>query len=61
MPEEDVIKKTLPDHITENLDIIIVSVVCLAKIKLLTHFHELFNEKLFMKVCVHVLQVLYQN
>lgn len=29
MPEDEVTKRTLPDHLTENLDIIIVSVVCL--------------------------------
>lgn len=38
MAEEDVIKKTLPDHITENLDIIIVSVVCLFYENLTKHF-----------------------
>lgn len=27
MPEEEVSKRTLPDHLTENLDIIIVSIL----------------------------------
>lgn len=47
MPEEEVSKRTLPDHLTNNLDIVIVSIIQLSYI--------LFNYvKINYTICISI-------
>jgi len=49
MPEEEVSKRTLPDHLTNNLDIVIVSILYFCW---LFYVFNLFNE-IHIFLCCH--------
>jgi len=50
MPEEEVSKRTLPDHLTNNLDIVIVSIICVISIIDSKFFLNIFSRSNYLKL-----------